>query len=452
MRCILRPMRLLSTDPLFAWDKLPDSTEIATLRNMLDRLPDQTLLSALRRYRGKGRNDYPMHVLWRAHLLRIMLRHPTMEDCLAELKRNPALRQVAGIEAGMNVPAPCNMSRFLEVLGRPEHLQLTEAMFGRMARLLGEAVPDLGVHLAGDSAALCARADAPGRGQEGLPQPDGAIKQYLDDQGKVLKTYQWFGYKFHLLVDAVHEVVLAFKLTSASAADSVQLPDLLDQAQRFLPAGRIKTLAYDKAADNEPSHALLQGHGIKPVIEVRNLWKDKQEEVIGGNVVHDEAGTLYCYDLTQAVPVRRKMSFMGHEKNRGTLKYRCPARHEGIPCPSDKKCNGDSCYGKTVRVKCAIDLRRFPPIPRATAEFARRYAGRTSVERVNARCKLFWGADDGNVTGAARFHAHMHGILLVHQSFALLLATAPRHEGRSLSPTRLSVIARRLEEATQATR
>src|SRR5674476_863377 len=101
-------MRLHTTDPLFAWDKLPDSTEIASLKDMLNRLPDQTLLGALRRYRGKGRNDYPMHVLWRTHLLRIMLRHPTMEDCLAELRRNPALRQVAGIEEGMNVPAPCN--------------------------------------------------------------------------------------------------------------------------------------------------------------------------------------------------------------------------------------------------------------------------------------------------------------------------------------------------------
>lgn len=48
-----------------------------------------------------------------------------------------------------------------------------------------------------------------------------------------------------------------------------------------------------------------------------------------------------------------------------------------------------------MRVKCAIDLRRFPPIPRATAEFARRYAGRTSVERVNARCKLFWALMTG---------------------------------------------------------
>jgi hypothetical protein len=68
------------------------------------------------------------------------------------------------------------------------------------------------------------------------------------------------------------------------------------------------------------------------------------------------------------------------------------------------------------------------------------------VERTNARLKLFWGADDGNVTGAARFHAHMHTILLVHIGFAKLLAMAPRHEGKSLSPTRLSVIARRLRE------
>ena len=282
MRCIIPPMRLHTTDPLFAWDKLPDAPEIAALKDMLDRLPDQALLAALRQHRGKGRNDFPMHVLWRTHLLRIMLRHPTMEDCLADLKRNPALRQVAGIEQGMNVPAPWNMSRFLEVLGRPEHLKLTTAMFEQMARMLGEAVPDLGANLAGDSAALSARADAPGRGPEGLPQPNGAKKEYRDDQGKVVKTYTWFGYKFHLLVDAAHEVVMAFKLTAASEADSVQLPDLLDQAQRVLPAGRIRTVAYDKAADNDPAHALLAGHGIKPVIENRTLWKDKDEEVISG--------------------------------------------------------------------------------------------------------------------------------------------------------------------------
>ena len=68
------------------------------------------------------------------------------------------------------------------------------------------------------------------------------------------------------------------------------------------------------------------------------------------------------------------------------------------------------------------------------------------VERTNAGLKLFWGANDGNVTRAARFHAYMHTNLLVHIGFATLLAMAPRYEGRSLSPTRLSVITRRLQE------
>ena len=55
-------------------------------------------------------------------------------------------------------------------------------------------------------------------------------------------------------------------------------------------------------------------------------------------------------------------------------------------------------------------------------EFERRYKGRTAVERVNARVKVFWGADDGNVTGAERFHAYMATIMLVHGLMANWLA------------------------------
>ena len=42
-------------------------------------------------------------------------------------------------------------------------------------------------------------------------------------------------------------------------------------------------------------------------------------------------------------------------------------------------------YGQTVRVKQTIYLRRFPPIPRATKKFERKYKGRTSVGRANVR-------------------------------------------------------------------
>jgi len=71
-------MRILTTDPLFAWEKLPDSVDLIALRHLLDMLPDQSLLEALRTHRGRGRNDYPVHVLWRTHLARYLLRHNHM--------------------------------------------------------------------------------------------------------------------------------------------------------------------------------------------------------------------------------------------------------------------------------------------------------------------------------------------------------------------------------------
>lgn len=84
----------------------------------------------------------------------------------------------------------------------------------------------------------------------------------------------------------------------------------------------------------------------------------------------------------------------------------------------------------------------FPAIGRATKQFERRSKGRTAVERVNARLKVFWGADDGNVVGARRFHAHV-GVVMVHLALARWLAGQPRYEG-SLSAVSLSPIAQAL--------
>jgi hypothetical protein len=141
--------------------------------------------------------------------------------------------------------------------------------------------------------------------------------------------------------------------------------------------------------------------------------------------------------------VKKQMACIGHEKGRETIKYRCPAMHDGLPCPSLQKCNGEKAYGLVVRVKCEEDLRRFPPIARATRQFERRYKGRTAVERVNARVKVFWGVDDGNVVGARRFHAHVGVVMVVHLALAAWLAKQPRWEG-SLSRVSLSPIARAL--------
>ena len=125
------------------------------------------------------------------------------------------------------------------------------------------------------------------------------------------------------------------------------------------------------------------------------------------------------------------------------MKYRCPARQRGFRCASHERCNAGKSYGMTVRVKREINVRRFPAVPRATKQFERLYKRRTSVERANGRLKLFWGADDGNVTGAARFHAFLGAVMVVHIGVATLLASCERWEG-TLSKVSLSPVAKAL--------
>jgi len=450
-------MQLYVTDPLFAWARLDDHPHLSTLAELLQALPDGPLLDGLRRARGRGRDDYPVERLWGVLLFTIALRHTSFESCLAELHRNPSLCRLLGITDVQDIPHLWNVSRFLDVLGQEEHHAALRAVSDVLVQRLGVAVPDLGRDTAGDSTGLNARAkkDAAAVQQEleqGLPQPTGGRKEYRDDDGKVVKVVEWFGYKHHMLVDVKHEVPLAYHISDTKLGDNEGVAALLDQATANLPPDRIQTMAYDKAADDEKVHERLHQDGVKPLIHQRAMWKEEPERPIPGppgryplNVLHDEAGTIYCYDQTSNPPVRHRMSYLGYESDRETLKYRCPARHEGWTCPNDERCNTGKNYGRIVRVPCELDLRRFPPIPRATLQFERRYKGRTAVERVNARMKIFWGVDDGNITGARRFHAFVGAVMVVCVAFATLLAKTPRRDG-SMGDTRLGPIALALEQ------
>ena len=418
-------MLLHAAQPLFAWGELEDCPTLATIRDALQSVPDQALLDGLRAARGHGRDDYPLPRLWRIVLLTVLLRHGSFNACLAELHRNPALCRLIDITAEDQIPNGHNLSRFLDTLGREPHLSALRHVFDNLVRPLGRAVPALGRHTAGDATALSARAKAAAQAvqqelHQGLPQPSGGRKEYKDDDGKVTKVVEWFGYKLHLLVDVKHEVSLAYHVTDTKAGDNERVAALVAQAQANLPAGRIETLAYDKAADDEQVHQVLDTAGVKPVIQNRALWREEPERPLPGgrfplHLVHDEAGTVHCYDTASDPPVRHQMAYVGYDRERGTVKYRCPARHEGWACPSEARCNAGKDYGLTA------------------------------VERVNARLKIFWGADDGNVTGARRFHAFVGVVMVVQLVFATLLAKAPRWEG-TLGQTRLGPVAEALRD------
>jgi DDE family transposase/transposase-like protein DUF772 len=453
-------MRIRAVQAVFDWASLADSPSLGTVRRCLQALPDAAILRGLRTARGRGRDDYPVIALWGVAVLTPLLRHPSHEACLAELRRNPALRRLIGIEAEDRVPHHWNVSRSLDTLGHPAHLAAMHAGFDHMVRRLGGVVPNLGHRLAGDATALNARRGSADRQEQetrlGLPQPAGGRKEYLDAEGRVERVVEWFGSKLHLPVDVRHEIALAYAITEPAVGDNEMIRPLLDHLRGLLPERRIESLAYDKAADDEKVHQALDAAGIRPLIENRAPWKTEPERMLPGhtgrsNVVYDEAGTIYCYDKVSAPMVRHRMAYVGHESSRGTLKYRCPARHEGGSCPSDGRCNGAGRYGMVVRIKEGLDLRRFPPIPRATRQFERLYKGRTAVERVNGRLKLYWGVDDGNVVGARRFHAQAGVVMLVHPA----MATAPagsKREMKTLGATRLDPIAVALNEQIEQER
>jgi hypothetical protein len=311
-------MLIHATEPLFAWGQLQDHPTLVTIRDFLAAVPDQALLDGLHAARGKGRNDYPLVLLWRVVLLTILLRQVSFNACLAELHRNPALCHLLGIAREEDIPNGWNLSRFLDVLGQEPHLTALRQVFDNLTRRLGTAIPDLGRHTAGDATALAGRAKTDPKAvhaesRQGLPQPSGGKKEYKDDEGNVTKVYEWFGYKLHLLVDVKHEVALAYHITDTKAGDNERVPALVAQAVDNLPAGRIETLAYDKAADDEKVPDCLHDYGIKPLIQQRTLWKEEAERPLPGGrfplqLVHDEAGTVFCYDTVSDPPLKHKMS------------------------------------------------------------------------------------------------------------------------------------------------
>ena len=123
-----------------------------------------------------------------------------------------------------------------------------------------------------------------------------------------------------LLVDVKHEVVLAYDITDTKAGDGETLPSVLEQAQANLPEDRIKTLAYDKAADSgDHVHRLLSDEVIMPVIQLLAVGKSHRTRMLPGhdgssNIVYKEDGTTLI-DKVSEPPVLYCTAYIGDEPN-----------------------------------------------------------------------------------------------------------------------------------------
>lgn len=302
--------------------------------------------------------------------------------------------------------------------------------------------PDLGRKTAGDSKAIPSFG-RPVRDEQKQQEPDGRRDTDADWGGKTYKgvhkngsawekVVKWFGYKLHLLVDSAYELPLAFRLTKAPAGDAPELLPLVDQlterhpgvAERWEEPGA--ECAADKGYDsNENNAGLYDDHNITPVIDKRTLWKDgeKTKPVFGDRAdhfVYGEDGRVYC--VCPATSEQRDLFFVGFERDRGTLKYRCPAAACGLTCPGRQECERAAdvgAFGRVIRVPLDLDRRIFTPIARPTAKWKKAYNRRSSVERVNSRIDQVLQFEHHTIRGQAKMEMRLTLALIVMLAMAL---------------------------------
>ena len=396
-------------------------------------LPDGKLLRVLNKERKGRRDDYPLEAVWNSVIAGVVFGHDGPASLIAELRRNAELREVCGfdpVKGEKAVPRDYVYSRFFKKLLR--HADLVEEMFERLVEKLRRLLPDYGKDLAVDSKALATYGRKDSEAKWGVKTYRG-----VDENGKAWEAVvKWFGYKLHLIVDAKYELPVAWEVTKANEADSPRLMPMVEKIKERHPQllERTETLAGDKAYDDGEDKAQLHDqYGIAPLIDTRDLHREE-----GGGPMrplepqrHD---TIYfsgtgdvCCKVNPFAPDEgaqyARMQFMGFEKDRQTLKFRCPAAAFGMDCHNREACRcaplvRDGEYGRVVRVPLNVNRRLFLPIHRHSYVFDRLYKKRTAVERVNSRIDQVYGFEHHFIRGQKKMTCRV-GLALI-----VMLATA----------------------------
>jgi hypothetical protein len=415
-------MAIIPQMSLFTWKEIEELGDLDRLRLVLEYIPDEELMKTLEKNRGKGRDDYPVRAMWNSVLAGIVFQHESVEKLRRELSRNGQLRDMCGFEG--EVPSPWAYTRFLKTLIEQE--AMIDDFFETMVNQLSEVLPNFGKHLAIDSKAISSFANRKNKndttdGRRDLDADNGR-KEYrgVHKDGKPWKKIvKWFGYKLHLVVDATYELPVAFKVTKASVSDIKEGHEILKQMKKQQPAllEAAETMAGDRGYDDTKLIVTLwDEHKIKPVIDIRNMWKnpDKTRLLEGKeNVVYDYKGTVSC--VCPKTGKQREMCNGGFEKDRNTLKKLCPAKQMGITCEGQAQCP----VAQGIRIPLSEDRRIFTPIDRASYKWKKEYDKRTAVERVNSRLDVSFGFELHTIRGMAKMKVRCGLALCVMLAMAL---------------------------------
>ena len=413
--------------PLFDLEAFITDRNNDRLIVVLEALPAERLIVALEREHWTGRKGYCVRGMWSALIAGVLSQCQSLADVPRLLKRDKETRMVCGFSKD-KIPDEDAFGRFLKKLVR--HEELLEGCFCDLVERLRQLLPDFGAKLAVDSTDIeaysnghrkspsdpDARWGAKGAGHHGGPRADTEAEAGKGEKkGKKRDLYYWFGYKLHLVVDAIYELPVSFVVTPANESDTKQMKPLLKKAVPDKPKTKPEAVIADKGYDSKDNCGFVfQEYGAAPIIPMRERDDMQQPDICNGK------GTPTC-------SCGLAMAFWG--RDRKYLKYRCPqAAGKGL-CTSRFRCTA-SPYGYVLKLPIMQDPRRYAPVPRETKKWQRLYKLRTAVERVNSRVKGLLGLGRITLRGIAKVTVRSLLSLLV--MLAAAVGMAERHRLKEL--------------------
>jgi IS5 family transposase len=373
--------------PLFDFEAFIGKRSNDRLVTVLEVLPAEGLISAIEKEHWTGRKGYSARGMWSALIAGVLRRAHSLADVVRLLEREKDTRIACGFSKD-NIPSPDALGRFLKKLaGRGD---LLEKCFADLVQEARQLLPGFGTKLAIDSTDIKAYSN----GHRKTPSdPDarwgakGAGHHAGPAKGERRNLYYWFGYKLHLVVDALYELPVSFKLTTANESDTTQMEALLKKAGADRVETNPKVVIADKGYDSQGNNKFIFAEcRAAPIIPIREVEGMQMPDICNAK------GTPLC---------SCGMAMMYWGRDGKYLKYRCPEAVGKEVCKSRFKCTV-SPYGYVLKLPIADDPRRHPPIPRESKKWQRLYRLRTAVERVNSRVKDLLGLAAITVRGKAK--------------------------------------------------
>lgn len=253
---------------------------VGELEAIFRELPDEELLEKLRGPRRRGRRGYNPEILWHCYVAYYYLGLGSVSALIRYLEDNPFVARACGINSPDEMPSQPTFSRFGSRLAKPQFALAVKNILRSLTRKLYDTLPDFGKSVAIDSTDIKAWSNGAKKGKKKrkggrkkrrkpkvgkVSDPDAGWIVKKDSKGKL--KYTW-GYKVHILCDAIYELPMVIDVTSGNVADVTRASSLLRQARFTNGKFHPDYVICDAGYSSDPLRRLIhRQYRAEPVID-----------------------------------------------------------------------------------------------------------------------------------------------------------------------------------------